>query len=165
MPGLLSVPENGFFKEIMGWSPDKVRRMLLPEPNSHGQAQVSCDRCGRDCRDTDEYPDSSRTDPYANPLEASVRLHGCYGSTRYDMLLLAADLCEDCATELFAWVDAGPGVGTQRIDMLEADRLFCLEELGEDPSLVVRGGPDQERLRARFAAWFQRRFRLTLHGV
>lgn len=114
---------------------------MLHGKNSFDAPQYLCNRCGRDCRDTDEYPTSS-TDEYANPLEGTFRLHGCYGSTRYDLSLQLADLCEDCCVELIQWIGAGrtvegkvqQGPGIQSIDVLAADGEFC-----KDPSEVLRG--------------------------
>lgn len=66
---------------------------------------VRCDRCDRDCRATDEHPEFNPE--FANPLTAHFQIDGCYGSVRYDLQTLVADLCEDCATDVAAFIDSG----------------------------------------------------------
>jgi hypothetical protein len=94
---------------------------------------ILCDRCGRDCRATDQHPGF---DPeMSNPLEGHLIYEGSYGSTRYDLSIASAQLCEDCVVDVIAFINAGRpdspegpvrGRGVQVIDDLVREQIaFC----------------------------------------
>lgn len=137
---------------------------------------VRCDRCGRDCRATDEHPRFD--DEHANALEGHFFYQGCYGSTRADLELWKAELCEDCTVAVRAFIDAGPsaaeqaagrpctGRGVTVIDnLIDEEATFAAEQgYGSGDELLPRGFDVdlEERQRRELTGWLMRRHRIAL---
>ena len=126
--------------------------MITGAQSEFGAALTICDRCGADTRrPAGAEPDwNARADD--NPLEAHFHYQGAYGSLRHDFDYWKAELCEECAGAVRAFIDAGSARGVTVIDRLDADERFCREILGREASEVPR--PIDEDTRARFTRWF-----------
>jgi len=122
--------------------------MILHPERPDGRRVVLCDRCGRDCRATDEHPSFREDD---NSLEGDFQHWGCYGSTRYDLMHLSAQLCEDCVAALVQWIDAGrpdapggpaKGSGVTIINSTPGEELAYAKDAGL-PTTLGTGGWDR----------------------
>ena len=120
-----------------------------------------CDRCGGDCRQAAGEPPRASFGEYDNVLSGHFLHAGAYGSVRYDLALMSAELCETCVEAVRDFINAGPGRGVTVIaDTMEEQYVFSreqglLDEAGAMPLLTGERAVEYRR-------WLETRHGITL---